>query len=57
VRSWRWSRSGEDNDYGHPAPDVLAALTAAGAEVRRTDLDGDVLVVRTEDGIAVRARD
>ncbi|HXH78313.1 ComEC/Rec2 family competence protein [Nocardioides sp.] len=47
---------GEDNDYGHPAPDVLAALTATGAEVRRTDLDGDVIVLRTEDGIAVRAR-
>ena len=48
---------GEGNDYGHPATDVLAALTATGAEVRRTDLDGDVLVLRTEDGIAVRARD
>ncbi len=48
---------GEGNDYGHPAPDVLAALTATGAEVRRTDLDGDVLVLHTEDGIAVRTRD
>ena len=48
---------GEDNDYGHPAPDVLAALRATGADVRRTDLDGDVLVLRTEDGIAVRTRD
>jgi len=47
---------GEDNDYGHPAPDLLAALTATGAHVRRTDLDGDVLVLATEDGIAVRAR-
>ncbi|MCW2832655.1 MAG: internalization-related competence protein ComEC/Rec2 [Nocardioides sp.] len=47
---------GEDNDYGHPAPDLLAALTATGADVRRTDLDGDVLVLRTDDGIAVRAR-
>ena len=36
---------GEDNGYGHPAPELLHALTAAGMEVRRTDLDGDVLVV------------
>ena len=47
---------GEDNDYGHPAPSVVAALTATGAEVRRTDLDGDVLVVSSGEGLAVRAR-
>jgi competence protein ComEC len=47
---------GADNDYGHPDPGVVAALTATGAVVRRTDLDGDVLVLRTDDGIAVRAR-
>ena len=47
---------GADNDYGHPDPGVVSALTATGAVVRRTDLDGDVLVLRTEDGIAVRGR-
>lgn len=47
---------GADNGYGHPDPGVVAALTATGAVVRRTDLDGDVLVLRTDDGIAVRAR-
>ncbi len=47
---------GEDNDYGHPASGVLAALSATGAQIRRSDLDGDVVVVRTDDGIAVRAR-
>jgi competence protein ComEC len=51
---------GADNDYGHPAPDLLAALTASGAQVRRTDLDGDVLVtaeVGADDGaLGVRAR-
>lgn len=47
---------GADNDYGHPSPDLMSVLTATGAEVRRTDLDGDVLVLRTEDGIAVRSR-
>jgi competence protein ComEC len=32
------------NDYGHPAPEVIAALQRAGAQVRRTDLEGDVVV-------------
>ena len=36
---------GADNDYGHPAPDLLAALSAAGTRVLRTDLSGDVVVV------------
>ncbi len=47
---------GADNDYGHPDPGLVAALTATGAVVRRTDLDGDVLVLQTDDGIAVRGR-
>src|SRR5690606_17648445 len=32
------------NDFGHPADDVIAALSAAGARVRRTDRDGDLVV-------------
>jgi competence protein ComEC len=47
---------GEDNDYGHPAPDVVAALTAAGAQVWRTDLSGDVAVVVRDGGAGVVAR-
>ncbi len=47
---------GADNDYGHPDPGLVAALAATGADVRRTDLDGDLLVLRTDDGISVRAR-
>jgi competence protein ComEC len=36
---------GRDNDYGHPAPTTIAALTATpGLEVFRTDLDGRVVV-------------
>ena len=36
---------GRSNDYGHPAPTTIAALTAAsGLEVFRTDLDGRVMV-------------
>jgi len=41
---------GEGNDYGHPAADLLSALETSGAEVARTDLDGDVLVVPDPSG-------
>lgn len=47
---------GADNDYGHPSPDLLAALTATGAQVRRTDLDGDVLVTVDDGALGVRTR-
>ena len=47
---------GAGNSYGHPSPSVLAALTAGGALVRRTDEAGDVAVVGDEDGPAVVAR-
>lgn len=33
-----------DNDYGHPHSPALKRLAAAGAEVHRTDLEGDVTV-------------
>lgn len=32
------------NQFGHPSPDVLATLEESGAVVRRTDLDGDVVI-------------
>ena len=32
------------NPFGHPSEDLLAALEQAGMEVRRTDLEGDVVV-------------
>lgn len=34
---------GADNDFGHPHPDVLADL--AGIDLRRTDEDGDVVII------------
>lgn len=34
--------AGEGNPFGHPHPDVTVDL--AGVEVRRTDLDGDVVI-------------
>ncbi|MFC8306332.1 ComEC/Rec2 family competence protein [Streptomyces olivaceus] len=38
---------GEDNSYGHPAPDTVAALRAQGATVLRTDRDGALAVAGT----------
>ncbi|MXG91054.1 MBL fold metallo-hydrolase [Nocardioides sp. YIM 123512] len=36
---------GADNDYGHPAASALDPLRAAGAEVHRTDQEGDLAVL------------
>ncbi len=45
---------GADNDYGHPAAEVLARLEAAGAMVLRTDLVGTIDVALDADGLEVR---
>ena len=39
---------GADNDYGHPAPETIDALEESGAQVLRTDRDGDLLVVERD---------
>lgn len=41
---------GVDNDYGHPAPAVLAHLAKRGTRVLRTDRQGDLAVVVAADG-------
>ncbi|GAA3690358.1 ComEC/Rec2 family competence protein [Arthrobacter ginkgonis] len=46
---------GAGNRYGHPAPETLAALEAAGAAVFRTDTGGAV-VLRREGNALVTAR-
>jgi competence protein ComEC len=46
--------AGRGNVFGHPAPEVLARLAAAGAEVFRTDQDGAVIV--ETDGVRARVR-
>jgi competence protein ComEC len=43
---------GRGNAFGHPAPDVIERLTAAGAAIYRTDRDGEITV--TTDGHNVR---
>ena len=46
---------GVDNDYGHPAPSLMALLRDARMQVSRTDRDGDVAVV-VHDGLRVAHR-
>lgn len=41
---------GEHNDYGHPAPSLLALLRSRGATWWRTDVDGDIAVTSARDG-------
>jgi competence protein ComEC len=41
---------GADNDYGHPAPALLDAMERRGFDVHRTDLEGDIAVVRESEG-------
>jgi competence protein ComEC len=45
--------AGAGNTYGHPAPGTLRVLEKSGVQVFRTDVDGPIAVVRTEDGLGV----
>ncbi len=47
---------GKDNGYGHPAPELLAALTEGGTRVLRTDTSGDLAVVQVDGGLGVATR-
>ncbi|MDQ3166543.1 MAG: MBL fold metallo-hydrolase [Actinomycetota bacterium] len=47
---------GADNTYGHPAPETISTLEAAGAQVLRTDEAGDVAVVVADGRLSVVAR-
>jgi competence protein ComEC len=47
---------GAGNTYGHPADETVDEWRVAGTLVARTDLDGDIAVVRTESGIGIVAR-
>ena len=47
---------GADNDYGHPSAETLGPLEAAGLQVLRTDLDGDIAVVARDGEIRVATR-
>jgi len=45
---------GADNDYGHPAAETLSPMQAAGLQVLRTDLDGDLAVIADQGQLWVR---
>ena len=45
---------GQPNDYGHPVPEMLEALRAAGARVLRTDELGTIVVTLERRRVAVR---
>jgi competence protein ComEC len=47
---------GAGNDYGHPAPETIDAWASIGALVARTDRDGDVAVVSSDNGLGVVRR-
>jgi competence protein ComEC len=47
---------GAHNAYGHPDPDVLLALRLSGAELRRTDRSGTVVVYTDGRRLEVEAR-
>jgi competence protein ComEC len=49
-------QAGSDNPYGHPAPETLSRLAAAGSKVYRTDRDGNVVVTSDGQGIMVSAQ-
>jgi competence protein ComEC len=47
---------GAGNTYGHPAPSTLALLRSLGMHGYRTDLDGDIAVLKTGGRAAVVTR-
>ncbi len=44
---------GVDNAYGHPTPELIETLTAVGATVVRSDLDGLALLAPSRGGVAL----
>ena len=47
---------GVGNTYGHPAASTLELVRSAGALLDRTDLDGDIAVVGSRDGLEAVVR-
>ncbi len=45
---------GEGNDYGHPHENVLQRLQESGADIRRTDRDGTIVVTLLQGQISVQ---
>jgi competence protein ComEC len=45
---------GRENPFGHPAPEVVSRLEAAGARIYRTDRDGEITVDTDGQHVVVR---
>ena len=45
---------GKKNRYGHPTPEALERLQAAGARILRTDEDGDIEIVSDGERLWIR---
>lgn len=45
---------GKDNDYGHPKDKILRRLESFGAQILRTDLEGDIVLISEGRGITVK---
>ena len=45
---------GRGNPFGHPAPEVVSRLAAAGARIYRTDRDGEITVDTDGERVVVR---
>jgi len=43
------------NSYGHPSPDTLGRLQAVGADIYRTDQNGTIEMIFTDNGYSVKA--
>ena len=43
---------GKNNEYGHPAKSVMNRLKVLGADLYRTDMQGEILFSITKDGVA-----
>jgi competence protein ComEC len=45
---------GASNRYGHPSPETLARLKAAGVKIYRTDLQGEITIISKGDGYEIK---
>ncbi|MBA3804834.1 MAG: MBL fold metallo-hydrolase [Acidobacteria bacterium] len=45
---------GGNNRYGHPSPDVLSRLKAAGVKLYRTDLQGEITITSKGEGYEIK---
>ncbi|MCI8762593.1 MAG: hypothetical protein HFF28_07140, partial [Oscillospiraceae bacterium] len=45
--------AGAGNSYGHPAPETLERFAALGTQVRRTDLEGTIVLFVRDGAVGI----